>query len=563
MSSEHKTTLRRIRTFASDMAEAQGKNGQPLDSVSGPTGQAPLPVPAEKAAAAKVFATVTPTVERVPSFHELQKKTLLPIIPLTVAHSTPSLPFIKKEETNKIVVRAKKPDLTKKVSVSGGMVITDTKKAEQNFLGAFFASITGWLSSVSKSFQKKQPTTYKVADAEHRKGVIQKATSKTGSIFTADNETLKEEIRRRQQTPVPHHTEVTWSPQVESGYALLESDAVKIPQPIAKPERIKVEFKKTSIPEPIIVEPSFVEPSPVLPPLTGYWESEAPTRKETVAQPQSLVTPLSPAEITTAPEPILQTTADDSQIEAEEASAVRIHVAIPPRPRRRGRITLREFITIVRTNTNALTLTIASVVAVVVLIVVIVKVLVGTLLTQNIATEVSAPATPFLTTTAMVDVSIPSNSIESLIGVLQENSSLSGKPTEARVLNAAGTPLNSSVLLPILGFSGNRNLNQAVTEAHLVTVANSRSIVLKVTDSTTVLGALLSWEPTMAQSLATTLAIPNPSSVATFVDSTIGTTDIRVLTSDGVEIVTYGFINQDTVLITKDTTTFKVILGSQ
>ena len=67
----------------------------------------------------------------------------------------------------------------------------------------------------------------------------------------------------------------------------------------------------------------------------------------------------------------------------------------------------------------------------------------------------------------------------------------------------------------------------------------------------------------MAQSLATTLAIPNPSSVATFVDSTIGTTDIRVLTSDGVEIVTYGFINQDTVLITKDTTTFKVILGSQ
>lgn len=565
MSGEHKTTLRRIRTFASDMAEVQGKNGQPAVGAQDSTVLAGAAVPAEKVAAAKVFATVVPTVEQVPAFHELQKKTVVPASSFPVAHNPPSLPVTQSESANKIVVRAKKRDLSKKVSASGGTIITDTKKAEQNFLGAFFTSITSWLTSVQKSFQKKQPVTYKVADAERRKGVIQKATSKTGTIFTADNETLKEEIRRRQQAPTPHHTDITWSPQTEPGYPLLESSKIKSFEPVIKPERIKVEFKKASLPPPAIVGPSFAEPAVVPPPLTSYWESEAPTVRETVTQPQPPVAPPvlpPPVEITPAPEPIIQAPLGESQPDTEPAETVRIHVAIPPRPRRQGRITVQEFIGVVRTNTNALTLTIATVVAAFVLIVFIVKVSLGALVTQPITTNAGATPTPFLSTTSLVDVTLPQHSIDALIGVLQEKNNLSERPTEVRVLDTDGTPLNSATLLPILGFSGNRNLNQAVVDAHVVIAASSRGIVLKVTDPTTVLGALLSWEPTMAQSLATTLAIPSPSSVATFVDSTIGATDIRVLTSDGMEIVTYGFISQDTVLITKDTTTFKAILGS-
>src|SRR5690606_16735926 len=139
-----------------------------------------------------------------------------------------------------------------------------------------------------------------ITDTERRRGVIQKATTKSGSIFTSDNETLKEEIRLRQATAgASDDIDINWSPNNEAGYPLLESSNAK---PVTT--NVTVAFKKQSVPvaapAPAPVPPPVIE-TPMVPPPVKV----APIVPRPVVPPPVFVEPTVIPEIVPEPAPFV------------------------------------------------------------------------------------------------------------------------------------------------------------------------------------------------------------------------------------------------------------------
>jgi hypothetical protein len=132
---------------------------------------------------------------------------------------------------------------------------------------------------------------------------------------------------------------------------------------------------------------------------------------------------------------------------------------------------------------------------------------------------------------------------------------------ELRLTDVNGDPLSPQTVLTLLNFNTNQNLNQSVTAVHLAFAQSSRTIILEVTDATTVFGALLAWEPTMAADLAGMLETGNVPAAA-YTDKTIGQTDVRILSDDGTPVLVYGFIDKNTVAITQDIAAFTSLLST-
>jgi hypothetical protein len=594
MSAEQKPALRRIRTFAQDAAAAQG-NSTDTNTKGTPATNAPanivVSVPTEKAAAAKVFATQTPHKEpekpkpatpvlpheeHIPAFHELQKKSVAADATVSTAHTTPKIPTIQAEPPKKVTVRSKKRDLTKKVTASGGTIITDTKRNEVNFFDSLLTSMKAWFASLNKTFTTKKTPTYTVTDVERRKGVIQKATSKSGSIFTADNETLREEIRRRNQTVVtaPHEVDITWTPQTEPGFALLEehSEVMLPPAPVPttpvvpvtpKLERVVVEFKKKSLPEPVITQPSIPEPIIVpvpapLPPISepapnpvsgydSYVETPAPVVAVAVAP---VVTP--PVEVPKISEPIKPEVILDREPEPAP-------IQTPSAPAQNLFIRLYDA---VRFSTNTLTLGIAGSLVAIIIIVFVTRMLVGVLIPTNKHSTVTAATTLLISSSTVTDLTLPMLSQENLLEKLKTVEVIDSVPKEIRLAGSTGIPLSTQVTLQLVGLGTSKNFIQTASDVHLITINAQHALVVKITDPTVALGSLLSFEPLMAENVHTYLGFAAPAVLTTFSDATIATHDVRILTSEGKELMVYGFISANTILIAEDTTSFKAILGS-
>lgn len=582
MSAEQKPALRRIRTFAQDAAAASGK-GTDINTKESNTTNTKVDksvfVPTEKAAAAKVFATqaphrepenakppvavVPPHAEHIPAFHELQKKNASAEITVDAGHTIPKIPTPQEDPPKMVTVRTKKRDLNEKIPASGGTIITDTKRNKVNFFDSLLASIKEWLASFNKNLTTKKTPTYTVTDVERRKGVVQKATSKTGFIFTADNETLKEEIRRRNQTiaAAPHALDITWTPQTEPGFALLEEHQQIITAPVAplpKPERIVVEFKKKSLPDPVITQPSTPELA-IIPEIP-----EIPPEAESIVQAPisgyDSYTEASPIEAAYEPAPLEVLTTPAETIEES------VPVSIEPLPTVQlqtvtsGNI-LGRFLETVRFNTNTLTLGIAGSVIAIIVVVVIARSLVGMIIPGHKDTTVPAASSLYSSST-VTNLSLPTLSQESLLETLKTVEIINSVPKEIRITGSTGIPLSTPEVLQLVGFGSSKNFIQASADVHVVTINAQHALVIKITDPTVALGSLLFWEPQMADGLHAYFGFTKPSLQTSFGDGTIAKHDVRILSADGKELIVYGFILANTILVTGDTASFKAVLGS-
>ena len=288
MSNEPKKSLPRIRTFAQDLEMEREKHHLP------PTADVQTkPVVATPVAAAAVAAAVAADVKisekpiaadstkhddstSVPKPEETNEHKTSTAAPKPLASAEPAAPVIK------ISVRDKKKSLAAPRTEGGGTVITDNKKVSPSFFAAIATSLNTWIKGLQKKKKDTAPK-YTVVDSERRKGVIQKATTKTGSIFTADSETLAEEVRRRQTTAVTRKSsqdgEISWTPNTEVGYPLLPGTTTNV----------QVEFKKRTIPAPEIVEPAYVPPP--IPPTVVVREKVKPIETPPPAKPA----PIEPA----------------------------------------------------------------------------------------------------------------------------------------------------------------------------------------------------------------------------------------------------------------------------
>jgi hypothetical protein len=579
MGDEPKKVLTKIRTFAQDLEQQKGK-GVPVktkEDVSASSTPPPEPVViADKLKAPEVFKNPNPSNTTPPAFHELHKKnpqhteTEVVHVPASFTR-TPAAPEAKLAETVTVPKNPKK----KSTSYTEATIITDTKKNKVNIVTSSASSLSLWWKEFLKGFKRKQPPKYTVADVERRKGVIQKATSKTATIFTADNETLKEEIRRRQLhatqggAPTGEHAALLWSPNTEPGYPLLPT-APADNKPV---QNVTVTFKKRSVPPPVIVEPSVPRPiTPIPHPKTEAVEKEsvAPTLAEKAPTPPPIEIPqpyTPPAEATTwvsptVPTPDLQPTpfrqpTVEAPVVSEPVQTIPEKTVVSPK------LTF-HFGNFDRVNTNRLSLSIVGILGGAIIAVFLVRVGMGMFNPEASQTVSNEPAVALSSGSQIVDMPISSLSQTSIDAALTLVPQTSSGISEIRLLNqSTNTVIPTQEILRYFNFQTNPNFNQSVAVVHLTLINSERALLLRVTDATTVFGALLEWEPSMAADLASLLQIQTPPTNERFTDGTIGQSDIRILTINNTEAVVYGFIDKNTVLIAKNQAAFTALVNRQ
>jgi hypothetical protein len=568
MDAEHPTSLPKIRTFAKDQAHVQHRDEPaivapkkipPIEDLKATVLEknppvapiAHITVPEKKAAP-----TSSPAATHIPAFHELKKKNSPEMVkpaPLQspAKHTAP----VQK----KVSVKARKFEPSK--STSGATIITDNKKGEFKVLPSIFSSFKTWLQELFGGSNKTPK--YTITTTDRRKGVIQKATSNNATIFTADSDTLKEEIRRRQQQMSQHgERDITWTPNTEIGVPLLGETV----QPNVPKMPVTVSFKKQTvyIPPPVITEPTPIAvypPAPrvfVPPPeITNFGVEQNPPAlpKIRITEAAHYTTPVTPLPI---PDVL---SAEIKAVPKQVVQSAQLATSIPHTPNPRTSHLKNGLRTLATFNTNLTAIIFAGSVVSLVLLVLIVRTFLGLISPEN--TSVSeAPAVSTISLQGTTnDVALSSVTKEALYAALASEPVPASGVKEFRIVTADGVPVPAQEILSLLNFNTNQNLNQSVTSVHLAYAESKRAIILEVTDATTVFGALLLWEPMMAKDLASIFATGN-APVAPFTDKTVEQTDVRILSDDGVPVLVYGFIGKNVVVITQDMTAFTSLLSS-
>lgn len=548
----------RIRTFAADLEakrNEQGLNETP-EAVISVKNKNPEPVPqAEtpksfKTVAHQEEATATPIPKtsskpdklertKIPSFHELQKNTPTIQEHITAESIPTERPVPKKKSSGDTV----KPERSARPNIGyDATVITDRQSEHFKLFPAIIASLKEWF----KAQKKKRAPKYTVTETERRKGVIQRATTKAGTLFTADNETLREQIRRRRTHILGQTsdgiTETIWSPFTETGYTLLEG-----PDEV---QNVVVSYKKPHTPH---VIKSTKHPIAIIEPSQTFSE------KVTVVEP--------------TPPPLVEPKTEEQWVASSEEEAAEISAVIPeetaeliveespePTPRtvpiRTVHRTKQNLLTALDTNTLTvmLLLTIVAVVAII---------FVSRLLyikfteapIETASTKILSE--PILPTATVVSVPLTVQTLDSLPGILAASiASSSTGLTEYIVVSSIGDEVSPSYLFELLGFKTIPSMRQSLLSIHFATAEQVKpTIILTFTDTDTVHGGLLAWETTMADDMRTFYNLPTEIGSA-FVDEEIAGNDVRILRHDGEIVLLYSIVTNNLAIISNTRESF-------
>ena len=98
----------------------------------------------------------------------------------------------------KTINSAPKKDISRDASYDP-VIITDTKHKRFRLGHEIVMSLSSWWEEKTKKFSERKKPKYTVPQAERRKGVIQKATSKTGRVASIDHAAVLERIKSNQR----------------------------------------------------------------------------------------------------------------------------------------------------------------------------------------------------------------------------------------------------------------------------------------------------------------------------------------------------------------------------
>jgi len=492
----------------------------------------------------------------IPAFHELQKKVT------EINHE---------QDTHKEVAPVHKKTIKSATAPRANIgydstIITDTISDRFQLFPSIIKAIKDWFRKLQVNRRHKKIPTYTIPETERRKGVIQKATTKTGTIFTADNETIKERIRRRQRaenTNEEDESETTWSPYTDTGYNLLEApddEPVvqnvtvayrKIPRfvtpPKVAPEPLPIDvvdkppvIKETHhIPPPEVITPAASPVADVIEPIESTWgsvqtEESIPPVSDAVAdmdqQPAAEQTP----EFVTDPE-------TERVPESEEAPEV-------------------ESETVTHNATNTLSLmTLASIVGVILLFFG-VRTIISYISEHRAETEPIVVAHTFAQSDINPIVVTPADVKDFREILLTTTESGPAGVTEMPVLAPDNTELSPSYIFSLLNFRTTPHFTQSLTNVRFVTVNhNQPALVLRFTDTDEVRGGLLQWEPMMIKDFASLYDITEDK-ILPFTDEAIDDYDVRILKIDDVVVLVYSVINDSTAIIAHTKADFSQIV---
>ncbi len=566
--------LPKLRTFQLDQAYARGESpvvSTPKVKVVQPGVKAePIPAPKLTVTTTKKTPVAHEKIERTPStplpptppaFHELKKAAANKIEHIVAESSQP---------TQKTVTVRERASVPPRSFSSEAMVITSAKKAEFNFFEAVVSSFKNWVQSFSK---RNASHTYTVSTLDRRKGVIQKATTNSGAIFTTDNTSIKQEITRKRNEPASetsNEIHVSWSPKTETVFTLLDEPA----HPVALPARrsVIVEHKKRTLPAPEIVEPTnrteqppkrvFVPPPP---PVQSAWESDTPAPDSPYA-PAAYVPPVTPPPpVFRVPEPVpLPPTNAVAPLPTPLVSTppavlrfTKPGTTIPNKPNPKTSYLNRGLRQLFRFDTTLATVvTVGSIVSFV-MVFLIVKTFVGMIVpVDEQDTPTISLATPLTETGEVIDVAISAPALDALKSALQNEDRPAQGVVEFRILKADGTPIAGGEAWQTFGFISNPILSRTTSEARIGYADGEMILILQVTDAVTAFGALLTWEPEMAKEFSRLFNIATDD-VTTVTDQSVGSSDIRILQSGTKTVLVYGFINSNTVVVTPSLEAYK------
>jgi hypothetical protein len=357
----------KLRTFASDFAAAQIKQSTtPPSTDEKPTLKKVVPKASrDQKKPAKQVSPITPkTATPIPKPEVVSAQKPAPLPSYTApknqpqTHPTSNYREARKFSTSAIPMFSKEDiaEASNRIRLSGGdappaTVIRDTKHKRFRFFPAVGNAISKWFGSKTKKRPPK-PATYSVPATTRRKGVIEKATSRSGSLVTARDADLTSRIKARTtkvvtppvQSPEPDEPEVFWSPQTEPGYSLLDApDLDDENSELSEISNVTVTLKQSHVPDPEIEpsklpipEPELVDPKPLtaeqIAADEARWQAatiQTPTPPNVVPTP-----PRTPAvSFTQAQQPVIssaeQTSATET-IETEERAPGAVTVPPPP-----------------------------------------------------------------------------------------------------------------------------------------------------------------------------------------------------------------------------------------
>lgn len=471
---------------------------------------------------------------KIPAFHELQKH-------VTAIHED-----IKTEASKKTILPEKEmapqEQAPRRNIGFDATIITDTKSDRFELLPSILKSIRAWFTKLATEKRRKRTPKYTIPEAERRKGVIQRATSKTGTIFTADSETLREQIRRRRQLEeLEDEAETFWTPFTEIGFPLLEAPEPPVPPKI---QNVAVTYKKQPIlhvepiPQPTVAEPVSItppEPTPVLP--------QVPTVDET------------PLEQTT---PIHKETGQ-VYTEAEQFIPPENTEPLPDTaPQQEPRPTTRTGL-FSSVDTNTLTVISLIVILGLVTIAFAARIII-TKLTEvpEESDSIEIPTEPILPTAKLTGVTLTVETLHTLPELIHETiASSSMGLIEYAVVSAVGDEVSASYLFELLNFHTTPHLRQSITAVRFATVNRLEpALVLQFTDTDAVRGGLLTWESNMATDILPLYSLENVPTGLSFTDEIVSGFDVRVLRHNETTLLVYGIVGRNTALITSDTTLF-------
>jgi len=583
MSSQPKKHLSGIRTYANDLVTVRKKNASENKKVAPKPQTKPVEHTPEKPTIRipetkkeekkKVISTIptpkiiTPTQTKteakkeptsIPSFHELQKQVK------AIQHNNQTK--VKEDITTGDKKQKTKTPPRPNVGYDT-KVITDTKADRFKFFPTLLNSVKKWFKQLRIKNRRKGAPKFALPETHRRKGVIQSATSKTGAIFTADNDTLRNQIRQRQQED--RETEITattsWSPFTESSYNLLEApDAT---------HDVVVEFKKHS---------SF--------PATTELVDKVPVEKEEIQTEEVEIDKTIP---TKTPPPTIQEGPDDDilndsrwstsetdeydEVEDEDEDEI-IYDTIAESdksypneaeddvsvvqlkdlgPGLKTPINRKLF---TETKTNSLTLSIL------VIIISLTALIYGSVsiakhfITSN-TDVVTIEITPILENSSVLPVKLDTSNINQLIELVQSTVQESGEGvTELPIISPNHTEVSPAYIFNLLKFDTVPVLKQSLTTVRFVTInKNDSVIILKFTDTDTIRGSFFSWETSMLEDMKKIYTIPKET-LPIFTDKIVGNIDTRVIKNGDEIILIYGVTDNNVAIISHNLSDFEKIV---
>lgn len=531
-----------IRTYASDLEKkkaASTSSEVPVDTKSKPTSP-PEVVLMKKPEERKYQA---------PSWTG-NKKVATPV----VEEKTENLPEIPKEKDSPLKpISAPKNNNERSIIIdnedaASAVIISDTKKDRFKLFPRIFSSISDWFKELKSKREAKKIPKYTIPEATRRKGVIQRATSKTGKLTSFDHTSIQERIRARKEKAVPKEPLTIWTAKTEPGYALLEAPE----SPVTNVQVIMKKSFKTINPAP--------EPEKIVVP-------EAPKVVTPIIVPPVVETPV----ISEVPKPVIPTPPQAQAVVVptiieEEPEAYYepepVEVVKPTDPVTKLKPnTLRDWLFLI--NTNVMSVGVAGIVLGLVIF--------GTVgyfwYNSQVSTLeiVTAPNHPAVLSAPLQLVTLSTKNKVALLNSISSNSKQSN--TEVLQMIYVDTPAGNKLIpAPEIISLLSPNLNTAFTQS----IANiyfgslrkeTPFIILTITDLATAKGGMLAWEQTLYTDLASLFISNENTSGLKFKDLLMEKTDLRVLqTSAGTSLLTYGTVNQNTIIITTDVSSYKELV---